>query len=77
MTPIDFSLIEQKKWREFLLNIPPDRIQFEVRFPSLQAMKSFKSTAYEINSDGVCDRIFSVSMDKANNSCTVTLRPRT
>ena len=75
-TPLNYALLEQKKWREFLLTIPEDRVNFDLSFESLDQMKSFKSTAYEINSDGVGDNVFSLSMDKANLRMTVTVNKR-
>lgn len=75
-TPLNYDLVAQKKWREFLLTLPDDRTQFDMSFESLDQMKSFKSTAYEINSDGVGDKVFSLSMDKANLRLTVTVNPR-
>lgn len=75
-TPLNYALLEQRKWREFLLTVPDDRNNFDLTFPSLELMKSFKSTAYEINSDGVGDKVFSLSMDKANLRVTVTVTPR-
>lgn len=75
-TPLNYALLEQKKWREFLLTVPDDRANFDLNFESLDQMKSFKSTAYEINSDGVGDKVFSLSLDKANLRITVTVNKR-
>ena len=75
-TPLNYELIAQKKWREFLLTLPDDRTQFDLTFDTLELMKSFKSTAYEINSDGIGNKVFSLSMNKANLTCTVTVNAR-
>lgn len=75
-TPLNYYLLEQKKWRQFLLEVPDDRVNFDLNFPSIEAMKSFKATAYEINSDGIGNKVFSISLDKANLRLTVTVRPR-
>lgn len=75
-TPLNYALLEQKKWREFLLTVPDDRKNFDLSFESIDQMKSFKSTAYEINSDGVGDKVFSLSLDKTNLRITVTVNKR-
>lgn len=76
VTPLNYGLLAEKKWREFLLTIPEDRTPFDLPFDSLEAMKSFKSTAYEINSDGVGDNKFALSMDKVNLRITVSVSKR-
>lgn len=76
MTTPNYSLISQKKWREFLLTIPEGTTQFPVVFKTLGDMKSFKSTAYEINSDGVGEYTFSLAMNKEDLYCAVTAKKR-
>lgn len=75
-TPLNYDLLAQRKWREFLLSVPDDRKNFDLTFDSLEQMKSFKTTAYEINSDRVGDKTFSLSLDKANLRMTVTVSRR-
>lgn len=75
-TPLNYDLLAQKKWREFLLSVPDDRNNFDLTFDSIEQMKSFKSTAYEINSDRVGDKAFSLSLDKPNLRITVTVLRR-
>ena len=45
-------------------------------FKTLGDMKSFKSTAYEINSDGVGEYTFSLAMNKEDLYCAVTAKKR-
>lgn len=70
------ELLGQKRWREFLLTIPEDTKYFIVMFDDLGALKSFKSTAYEINSDGVGEKTFSLILHKPNLTCEVTVKRR-
>lgn len=73
---LNYDLLKARKWREFLITLPEGRTQFDVSFQTLGEMKSFKATAYELNSDGIHDKVFSLSLNKADLIATVTVRKR-
>ena len=75
-TELNYDLLEQRRWREFLSTIPKDRKQFDVSFVDINSLKSFKTCAYELNSDRILDYTISLSVNKERLTITVTVTPK-
>lgn len=73
---LNYGLLEQRKWREFLKAIPKDRKQFDLTFSDLNSLKSFKATAYELNSDKIMPYTIALSINKDELKVTVTIIAR-
>ena len=71
---IDYKLVDQGKWTDFLNSLEAGI--YTVRFASLEAIKSCKAVAYDINSDKR-GRTYAFSVDKGTCSAeiTVTITP--
>ena len=67
---IDYKLVDQGKWTDFLNSLEPG--VYTVRFPSLQAIKSCKAIAYDINSDKR-ERAYAFRVDKDTCSAEITV----
>lgn len=65
-----YSLINQKKWTELLKGLEVGRHTFT--FPSIPDIRSFKATAYNLNTD-MLGRRYSISADKRNKLVTLTI----
>ncbi len=66
-----YSLINQKKWTEFLGALPVG--EHKMAFPSVAAIKSCKAVAYSINSDKIGRRYtFNVNKDERYAIITVS-----
>lgn len=66
-----YSLIEQRKWTEFLKNLELGEHTF--LFPSISDIKSCKAIGYDINSDGVGRKYF-FSVEKQERKLTITVK---
>ena len=67
-----YSLINQKKWTPLLTSLEPG-ITHTFTFPSNDAIHSFKSVAYNLNTDRR-GRIYSIDADKKNLIVKVTVK---
>lgn len=67
---IDYKLVDQGKWTDFLNSLEAGI--FTVRFPSLEAIKSCKAVAYDINSNKR-GRTYAFSVDKDTCSAEITV----
>lgn len=70
------ALIAEKRWKEFLLTLPEGMDEFDIVFDDLNSLKSFKSVAYQINSDGVGEKAYSLKEDKPSLICSVVVKRR-
>ena len=71
---IDYKLVDQGKWTDFLNSLLPG--VSTVKVPSIEAIKSFKAVAYDINSDKRGRAYaFRVNKDTCSAEITVTITP--
>lgn len=68
---IDYKLVDSRRWKEFLNSL--DSGVSTVKFPTLEAIKSCKAIAYDMNSDK-CGRTYTFKVDKASCSAEITVR---
>jgi len=67
-----YSLINQKRWTEFLQSLEVGK-ENTFTFPSLPAIKSCKTVAYEINSNRT-GRTYSFRINKGEKKVEITVR---
>lgn len=65
-----YSLINQKRWTEFLGALPIG--SHKIAFPSLADIKSCKAVAYAINSDKT-GRKYKFNVDKDERMANITI----
>lgn len=70
------KLLAARKWRQFLSEVPEDRIQFDLYFDNLGQMRSFRTIAYELNAECELPRIFSLKLNRREHIITVTVKDR-
>lgn len=68
---IDYKLVDSRQWKEFLNGL--DSGVSTVKFPTLEAIKSCKAIAYDMNSDKR-GRTYTFKVDKASCSAEITVR---
>ena len=67
-----YSLINRKQWTEFLTGL--DEGEHTFSFPSIDHIKSCKSVAYTLNTDGKGKRYAFRVPDKANKMVIITVK---
>lgn len=63
-----YTLIENKRWTEFLRGLDPGEHTF--RFPSVPDIRSCKAIAYSLNSDGL-GRKYYFNVEKSERKVTI------
>lgn len=64
------ALIQHKRWTELLRSLEPG--ENDLFFPSVEAIKSCKAVAYDINSSNT-GRKYYFHVDKAESRVTITV----
>lgn len=65
-----YSLINQKKWTEFLVSLSVG--SHKIAFPTIADIKSCKAVAYSINSDKT-GRRYNFNVDKDEKTAVITV----
>jgi len=68
---IDYKLVDSRQWKEFLNALEPG--VSTVKFPTLEAIKSCKAVAYDLNSDRK-GRTYTFKVDKPSCSAEITVK---
>lgn len=68
-----YSLINESRWTEFLQGLEVRKGPHKFTFPSIEAIHSFKSVAYKLNTDRL-GRLYSIRADKKNKIVEITVK---
>ena len=71
---VNYELIREKKWTEFLKSLPIGN--YTIQMDDNKSIHSMKVVAYSINSDGDSENIYNFSVSKRTRTLTIKVIPR-